>query len=100
MDDLNIYFRRLMALPHVSNFLSWIFFGLLVGVAAKLILPGQESLGWIRTILVGICGAFLGGFLAAYLGYNVHVGWNMLGFVAAVGGSVVLLLINRLVTKT
>ena len=89
-----------MALFYIPNLISWIFYGLLAGVAAKIILPGQESLGWIRTILVGICGAFLGGFLAAYLGYNVHVGWNLLGFVAAVGGSVVLLLIHRLVTKT
>ncbi len=98
--DIEILFRRLMALPYIPSLLSWAFFGLLAGVVAKIILPGQESLGWIRTILVGICGAFLGGFLAAFLGYNVHMGWNMLGFVAAVGGSVVLLLINRLVTRT
>ncbi len=98
--DINLFIRRLMALPYIPSLLSWIFFGLLAGVVAKLLLPGQEGLGWIRTILVGICGAFLGGFMATYLGYNVHVGWNALGFVAAVGGSVVLLLIHRLVTKT
>ena len=100
MNDLNIYFRRIMALPYVPSLLSWIFFGLIAGVTAKLILPGQEGLGWIRTILVGIGGAFLGAFVATSMGYNVSVGWNIVGFLAAVGGSVALLLIHRLVTKT
>jgi uncharacterized membrane protein YeaQ/YmgE (transglycosylase-associated protein family) len=100
MNDLNIYIRRLLALPYVPSLLSWIFFGLLAGVVAKLLLPGQEGLGWIRTILVGICGAFLGAFVATSMGYNVSVGWNIMGFIAAVGGSIALLLIHRLVTKT
>jgi uncharacterized membrane protein YeaQ/YmgE (transglycosylase-associated protein family) len=98
--DINILIQRVMALPYVPSVISWIFFGLVAGVTAKLILPGQENLGWLRTILVGIVGAFLGGIGAASLGYNVHVGWNLLGFMAAVAGSVVLLLINRLVTKS
>jgi uncharacterized membrane protein YeaQ/YmgE (transglycosylase-associated protein family) len=98
--DINIFIRRLMALPYIPSLLSWMFFGLIAGVTAKLLLPGQENLGWIRTILVGICGAFLGGFVAASMGYSVNVGWNLLGFMAAVGGSIFLLLIHRLVTRS
>ena len=98
--DINLLIRRILELPYIPSLMSWIFFGLVAGVTAKLILPGQENLGWIRTIIVGICGAFLGGFGAASLGYSVSVGWNVFGFVAAVCGSVVLLLINRLVTKS
>ena len=98
--DLNIFIHRLMALPYVPGIISWVFFGLVAGVTAKILLPGQDNLGWIRTILVGIVGAFLGGFAAASMGYSVTVGWNMAGFLAAVGGALVLLLLNRLVTRT
>jgi uncharacterized membrane protein YeaQ/YmgE (transglycosylase-associated protein family) len=98
--DINILIQRIMAMPYVPSLISWVFFGLIAGVVAKLILPGQENLGWIRTVLVGIAGAFLGGFGATSLGYHVTVGWNLFGFMAAVAGSIVLLLINRLVTKS
>jgi uncharacterized membrane protein YeaQ/YmgE (transglycosylase-associated protein family) len=98
--NLNILIQRALALPYVPSLISWIFFGLIAGVTAKIVLPGQEGLGWIRTVLVGILGAFLGGFGATSLGYPVHVGWNLFGFIAAVCGSVVLLLIHRIVTKS
>lgn len=100
MVDLNIYIQRLMAIPYIPSIMSWVFFGLLAGVTAKIVLPGQENLGWFRTIVVGIAGAFLGGFAARYMGYQVTVGWNMWGFLAAVGGAILLLLINRVVTRT
>lgn len=98
--DINILIHRIMALPYVPSFMSWVFFGLVAGVTAKIILPGQENLGWIRTVLVGIAGAFLGGFAATSMGYSVNVGWNLFGFLAAVAGSIVLLLIHRVVTKS
>jgi uncharacterized membrane protein YeaQ/YmgE (transglycosylase-associated protein family) len=98
--DINILIHRIMAVPYISSLMSWVFFGLIAGVVAKLILPGQENLGWLRTVFVGIAGAFLGGCAAAYMGYNVTVGWNIFGFIAAVCGSIILLLINRLVTKS
>jgi uncharacterized membrane protein YeaQ/YmgE (transglycosylase-associated protein family) len=98
--DINLLIHRIMALPYVPSLISWIAFGLVAGVAAKLILPGQENLGWFRTICVGIAGAFIGGFTAARMGYHVTVGWNIYGFVAAVCESLVLLLINRVVTRS
>jgi uncharacterized membrane protein YeaQ/YmgE (transglycosylase-associated protein family) len=98
--DLNSSIRYLYQLPYVASITHWLLFGLIAGVSAKIIIPGQENLGWIRTIGVGILGALLGGFLAAYLGYNVKIGWNFIGFLASVSGAVVLILLNRVVTRS
>ncbi len=98
--DINLMIQRIMALPYIPSLISWVAFGLIAGVVAKIILPGQENLGWIRTICVGIAGAFIGGFAATSMGYQITVGWNIFGFIAAVAGSIVLLLINRVVTRS
>lgn len=81
---------------------GWILFGLAAGVVAKIILPGPENLGWIRTIGVGIIGSFLGGWLGQYFGINgtAAAGWNLPGFATAVGGALILLIINRVVTRS
>ena len=47
--------------------LSWIIFGLIAGAIAKLLMPGRDPGGWIVTILLGIAGSFVGGFLASTL---------------------------------
>lgn len=98
--DMNQIIHKILTTPYVASILSWISFGLIAGVVAKFILPGQEGLGWIRTICVGILGAFIGGIGANMMGFSVHVGWNILGFCCAVIGSIVLLLLNRLVTRS
>jgi uncharacterized membrane protein YeaQ/YmgE (transglycosylase-associated protein family) len=85
--------------PYLMTALSWLGFGLTAGVTAKWILPGQENMGWLRTIFVGIGGAFLGGLGASYFGYPVSMGWNLGGFAAAVAGTIVCLIVNRFVTK-
>jgi uncharacterized membrane protein YeaQ/YmgE (transglycosylase-associated protein family) len=56
--------------------LSWIAMGLLVGVVAKLIMPGKDPGGFIITILIGIAGAFVGGFIGTQLGIGSFTGWN------------------------
>jgi uncharacterized membrane protein YeaQ/YmgE (transglycosylase-associated protein family) len=99
MDPLVIY-AKVMAVPYLGSILSWIGFGLAAGVSAKIILPGKENLGWRRTLLVGILGAVLGGLVAHYLGLTVQLGWNWLGFLVSVGGALLLLLVNRLVTRS
>jgi len=73
--------------------------GLIVGVIARLLLPGREAfppgaLGWLLTALLGIAGAFVGGFIARSLwaGDNYAVGWIM-----SIVGAIVLLLIVRLI---
>lgn len=50
------------------GFLAWIVFGLIVGALAKLIIPGKDPGGCIVTILLGVAGAFLGGFLGQLFG--------------------------------
>lgn len=98
--DIALIIQKIMSIPYMPSILSWISFGLTAGLVAKIILPGQEGIGWLRTIGVGILGAFLGGLFAAYMGYQVNIGWNLVGFIFSVLGSIVLLLINRIVTRT
>ena len=60
--------------------LSWILFGLVVGVIAKLLMPGRDPGGFIVTILLGIAGALIGGFVGRALGFyseNQGAGWIM-----------------------
>lgn len=75
--------------------LAWILFGLLAGVAAKLIMPGKDPGGMIITILIGIAGALLGGFLGSLLGFQGVTGFNLASFVTAVLGSLLLLFLYR-----
>jgi uncharacterized membrane protein YeaQ/YmgE (transglycosylase-associated protein family) len=69
--------------------------GLIVGVLAKLIMPGKESGGLIVTILLGIAGAFAGGFIGSALGLGTITGFNLGSILLAVGGAVVLLILFR-----
>jgi uncharacterized membrane protein YeaQ/YmgE (transglycosylase-associated protein family) len=74
-------------------FLSWVFFGLIVGAVAKLVMPGKDPGGFIVTIVIGIVGAVIGGFLGRTLGfYGPNQG---AGFVMSFVGAVILLLIYR-----
>jgi len=76
------------------SFLSLILFGLVVGVIAKLLMPGRDPGGFIVTILLGIAGAVLGGYLGRVLGfYGPNEG---AGFFMALLGSIVLLALYRL----
>ena len=75
--------------------LSWILFGLVVGALAKLVMPGKDPGGIIVTILLGIAGALLGGFLGRSLGImgeGQEAGW-----IAAFVGAIVMLLLYRLI---
>ena len=71
--------------------------GLIVGAVAKLIMPGKDPGGIFITILLGIAGAFVAGFLGRALGWY-HDG-DAAGFIASVVGAILLLAIYRLVTR-
>jgi uncharacterized membrane protein YeaQ/YmgE (transglycosylase-associated protein family) len=79
------------------NILWWIVFGLIVGAVAKLIMPGRDSGGIIVTILLGIVGALLGGWLGQALG--MYGPGEPTGFIMAVIGAIIVLLIYRLLTR-
>jgi uncharacterized membrane protein YeaQ/YmgE (transglycosylase-associated protein family) len=74
--------------------LGWIVFGLIVGAIAKLLMPGRDPGGFIVTILLGIAGALIGGFLGRALGWYRE--GEPAGFVMSLLGAVVLLFIYRL----
>lgn len=77
------------------GWLSWIVFGLIAGIVAKLIMPGRDPGGFIITILIGILGAFLGGWLATQFGLGDVTGFDIRSFVIAVVGALILLFIYR-----
>jgi uncharacterized membrane protein YeaQ/YmgE (transglycosylase-associated protein family) len=77
--------------------IGWIIFGLIVGVVAKLLMPGRDPGGFIVTILIGIAGALLGGYLGRGLGWYRE--GEPASFVVAVLGSIVLLLIYRMLAR-
>ena len=74
--------------------LGWIIFGLIVGAVAKLLMPGRDPGGFIVTILLGIAGALLGGFLGRAMGWYGE--GEAAGFLMSLVGAIVLLLIYRL----
>jgi uncharacterized membrane protein YeaQ/YmgE (transglycosylase-associated protein family) len=75
--------------------IGWILFGLIVGVVAKLLMPGRDPGGFIITILLGIVGALLGGYIGRTLGFYREN--EPVSFLMAVLGSIILLGIYRLV---
>jgi uncharacterized membrane protein YeaQ/YmgE (transglycosylase-associated protein family) len=77
------------------DILLWIVFGLVVGIVAKLIMPGRDPGGVIVTIVLGIGGAMLGGWLGRVLG--LYREGEAAGFIMAVVGAIVVLGIYRLV---
>jgi len=71
--------------------LAWLVFGLVAGVVAKLIMPGKDPGGFIVTILLGIAGAFVGGFIGAQIGFGDIAGFDLRSMGLAVLGAVLLL---------
>jgi uncharacterized membrane protein YeaQ/YmgE (transglycosylase-associated protein family) len=78
---------------------SWIIMGLIVGVLAKWIIPGKDPGGIIVTICIGIAGAFLGGFIGTFLGIGDVSGFNLISFILAIGGAILLLILYRVIKK-
>jgi uncharacterized membrane protein YeaQ/YmgE (transglycosylase-associated protein family) len=75
--------------------IGWILFGLVVGLVGKLLMPGRDPGGFILTIVLGIAGALIGGFVGQSLGFYQE--GEPAGFIMAVLGSIILLLLYRMV---
>ena len=77
--------------------LTWILFGLVVGVIAKLLMPGRDPGGFIITILLGIAGELFGGFIGRAMGFygeNQGAGWIM-----SILGAILLLALYRMMVR-
>lgn len=79
--------------------LAWIVLGLIAGVIAKLVMPGEDPGGFLLTIVIGVVGAVLGGAIASALGGGDVTGVNLGSILVAVLGAVVLLIGYRLVFR-
>jgi len=78
---------------------SWIIMGLIVGALAKFLMPGDDPGGIIVTILIGIAGAFVGGFVGSRMGLGTVSGFNLGSLALATGGALLLLILYRLVKR-
>src|SRR6185503_13141079 len=79
---------------HSMSIIGWILFGLVVGVVGKLLMPGRDPGGFIITIVLGIAGALIGGFVGQSLGFYRE--GEPAGFIMAVLGSIILLFLYRM----
>jgi uncharacterized membrane protein YeaQ/YmgE (transglycosylase-associated protein family) len=84
----------------LGTILAYIVIGLIGGAIAKLILPGKQGGGWIMTILLGIAGALLGGFLGRLI-FNVGYSdiWSIPGLIFSIVGALILLIIWGFIAK-
>lgn len=78
---------------------SWIILGLIAGALGKLLMPGKQGGGWIVTILLGIVGAFVGGWIGSLVGFGSVTGINLGSIVTAAVGAFVVLFIYGLVVR-
>ncbi len=77
--------------------LSWIVFGLVIGIIAKVLMPGRDPGGFIVTTLLGVAGAMIGGFMGRAMGFygeGQTAGWLM-----SILGAVILLAIYRMMVR-
>ena len=79
--------------------LTWVVLGLIVGVLAKLIMPGKDPGGIIITIVLGIVGALIGGFIANAMGLGSVSGINLGSIAIAVLGAILVLAVYRLMRR-
>jgi uncharacterized membrane protein YeaQ/YmgE (transglycosylase-associated protein family) len=77
----------------------WIVLGLVAGIVAKLLMPGRDPGGFIITIILGIVGALIGGFISTRLGFGDVTGFNLPSIIVAVLGSMLLLFLYRLMRR-
>ena len=80
--------------------IGWIVLGLIAGAIAKAILPGTQGGGWLITLILGVVGALLGGFIgSAVFGIGLENFWSLQTWIVAILGSIVVLLIYGFFTR-
>jgi uncharacterized membrane protein YeaQ/YmgE (transglycosylase-associated protein family) len=82
------------------SFLAFLILGLIAGAIAKLILPGRQGGGWFITLLLGVVGALLGGWIGSLIfGVGLEEFWDLGTWLLAIGGAIIVLLIWGLITR-
>lgn len=80
--------------------ISWIVFGLIVGIIAKFIMPGKQGGGFILTTILGVVGAFVGGFVGSFFGWSQINSFSFNNIALAVAGALLVLVIyNKVIAK-
>lgn len=80
--------------------ISWIVFGLLAGILAKFVMPGDDGGGFIKTTLLGVAGAVVGGFIGTRIGFGDVTGFNIRSFAIAIAGALLVLWAYRKIRKS
>ena len=73
--------------------IAWILFGFVIGLIARAIVPGRQSMGFVMTTALGVAGSVIGGLVASALGGGSAGGFHAAGFVGSLVGAILLLLI-------
>jgi uncharacterized membrane protein YeaQ/YmgE (transglycosylase-associated protein family) len=76
------------------NILLFLIFGFVVGLIARAITPGRQGMSWVMTILLGVAGSFVGGFLASLITHHRVLDFHTSGLIGSVIGAVVLLVVG------
>ena len=80
--------------------IGWIVLGLLAGAIAKAIMPGTQGGGWLATLILGVVGALLGGFIgSAIFGIGLDTFWSFQTWIVAILGALLVLVIWGFISK-
>lgn len=81
------------------GFLGWIILGLAAGSIAKAILPGRQGGGWLATLILGVVGSVVGGWIGCHLfGVGIYQFWSLRTWLLAVVGSLIVLVVWGFIT--
>lgn len=82
------------------GFIGWIVLGLIAGAIAKAIKPGEQGGGWLATLLLGVVGAVLGGWIGSVIfKVGIQEFWDLSTWLLAIGGSLIVLVLWGLLTR-
>jgi len=81
------------------NIILWIIFGALAGWIASIITGKNRKMGGLANVVTGIIGAFLGGSIMNFFGYEGFTGFNFWSLLVAIGGAVVLIWVVGLISR-
>jgi uncharacterized membrane protein YeaQ/YmgE (transglycosylase-associated protein family) len=81
------------------SILAWIIVGIFAGWLAKMVIPGEGPAGLLGDLVIGVVGAFVGGWIFGYFGHPGVTGLNLGSVIVAFGGAVVVLWLVRLFTR-